>query len=260
MRREFTIDFVLELYKKYGQDLEKVRNYQKLLLSKKGKTRFEKYFLFRGTRYLLRKIGLTNSLFMNINPQLDDIESEITYLLIRELKPKKIVEISPCGGWSTSWILNAIKDNGTGRLYSYDIVDDSTKVIPKQLAQGRWAFFKGDIKKKMEKIPKDMDYVFIDAEHTANFAEWYTKNLFPIIPKESTISVHDVFHTTDPNGKYTEGGVVINWLTKNKTKYFTASRAKNKKSFEKIKLVRGKFNFGKNIIRSEANSMIFFKK
>ncbi|MCD9878427.1 class I SAM-dependent methyltransferase [Streptomyces guryensis] len=33
------------------------------------------------------------------------------------------MEIGTFLGWSTTWILQALKDNGTGHLYSYDIVD-----------------------------------------------------------------------------------------------------------------------------------------
>jgi len=62
-----------------------------------------------------------------LDPHFDDIEAEITYLLIRAFRPKTLVKISPLGGWSTSWILNAIRDNNYGTLYSYDLVDDSLK-------------------------------------------------------------------------------------------------------------------------------------
>ncbi len=260
MTKEFTQDFIYKLYGKYSTDLKKVRECQKKILSKKGKTRFEKYKWFKGLRYFSRKAGLSNSVFMNINPQLDDIESEITYLLIRELKPKNIVEISPCGGWSSTWILNAIKDNGFGKLYSYDIVDDSTKVIPKELSKDRWVFTKGDIKKNLHKLPKEIDYVFMDAEHTDEFAKWYIEKLFPFFGQGTIISVHDVFHMADPNREYMEGEVVINWLKKKNINYFTASKAKEPKTYKRISSVRNRLNFGEDIIKTNANSMIFFRK
>ena len=260
MTKEFTQDFIYKLYGKYSTDLKKVREYQKKILSKKGKTQFEEHIWFRGLRYFLRKAGLSNRVFMNINPQLDDLESEITYLLIRELKPKNIVEISPCGGWSSTWILNAIKDNGFGKLYSYDIVDDSTKVIPKELSKDKWVFIKGDVKKNLHKLPKEIDYVFMDAEHTDEFAKWYTEKLFPLFKPKTTISVHDVFHTTDPNGEYTEGGVVINWLKQKNINYFTASKAKEPETYKRISSVRNRLGFGEDIIKTNANSMIFFRK
>ncbi len=256
---ELNLDFILNLYKKYSSDLKEIRRYQRELLSKKGKSRFEKFILFRGIRYLSRKLGLSNSLLMNINPQLDDLESEITYLLIREFKPKNIVEISPCGGWSTTWILNALKDNGFGRLYSYDLVDDSTKVIPKELSKGRWVFIKGDIKRNKKKLPANIDYLFIDAEHTKEFSKWYTKELFPLLRKDILVSVHDVFHTNDPSGKYTEGKVVIDWLKQKKINYFTSSREKENKIHNNILSLRRGLGFGEKIIQTEANSMIFFK-
>ena len=55
--------------------------------------------------------------------QLDDIEAELTYLRLRELRPAKVMELGTFHGWSTTWMLRALRDNGTGHLYSYDRVD-----------------------------------------------------------------------------------------------------------------------------------------
>ena len=97
------------LYEKYGSDLITVREKQRALYSIRHNIRLE--------------------------PQLCDMEAEITYLRIREYRPHKVVEISPASGWSTAWILHALKDNGVGKLYSYDLVDDCTRIIPQRLSE-----------------------------------------------------------------------------------------------------------------------------
>ena len=66
---------------------------------------------------------------------------------IRELKPEKVMELSPNCGWSTHYILSALRDNGVGELHSYDLVDCAHRVLTaaaEDLAVGRWNFHQGD--------------------------------------------------------------------------------------------------------------------
>ena len=219
--KEINTNYILSLYEKYIADLKEARKYQKTLYSQKGYSWFESK--------ILKKVRLLKNR-MTIKPQLDDIEAEITYLLIREYKPKTIVEISPCAGWSTSWILNALKDNSGSHLYSYDLIDDSSKMVPPSLSDGSWTFFKCDIRGNLDKLPQKIDYLFIDSDHSADFAYWYIHNLFPRLEKGVPISVHDVFHKADPDFDC-EGRVIINWLEQNNIGYSTASPAKEKVVF-----------------------------
>ena len=102
-------DFILRLYEKYIDDLRTVRKNQRAL-RRKHVPSLPYLILIYG----FRKLGFPLFKKQNLlSPQFDDVEAEITYLLIREFRPKNVVEISPCGGWSTSWILTALKDNGS---------------------------------------------------------------------------------------------------------------------------------------------------
>ncbi|MEW6606570.1 MAG: class I SAM-dependent methyltransferase [bacterium] len=263
MTNELNINFILALYDKYLYDLQKVRKYQRKLHYQKGypwfkKPWFEKYFIYRALRYILKNFSYTQNV-VKMDPQLDDVEAEITYLLIREFRPETVVEISPCGGWSTSWILNAIKDNDFGKLYSYDIVNYSTKLVPSDLSKNRWVFTKGDIKENIEKLPQKIDYLFMDSDHSATFTHWYIQNIFSNLKNGTTVSVHDVFHTADPTGFDAEGGVIIDWLKQKKIEYFTASPAKEKVVYDKIMSIKNKLNIKKLIHYSQGtNPMIFF--
>ena len=250
------------LYEKNIYDLKRVREYQRKLFIKKGYSCFEKFFIKSALKYIIRNFIRKFELYVQnkirMRPELYDIEAEITYLLIREFKPETIVEISPGGGWSTSWILNAIKDNGFGKLYSYDLVDDSTKTIPLDLSEGRWTFIKGDIKKNIDQLPQKIDYLFMDADHSADFAHWYIRNIFPKLRSGIPVSVHDVFlHTADPSGF--EGAVIIDWLKQRRIEYFTASPLKEKFVYNEIMSIKYKLNIGMSIhFLQNANSMIFF--
>jgi predicted O-methyltransferase YrrM len=89
---------------------------------------------------------------------LDDIEAEITYLLLRELRPAAVVEIGTFHGWSTTWILRALRANDTGHLYSYDLVDHAVRSVPEDLSADRWTFVHGDVRGHLQTMPDPVDY------------------------------------------------------------------------------------------------------
>lgn len=247
------IQFVLGLYNKYTDDLKRVRKYQRKFYSKDSLSR-ERFF-WRILRYALRKFGIIQ-IGLELNASFDDIESEITYLLIREFKPETIIEISPSGGWSTSWILNALKDNGFGKLYSYDLVDNSTKNISLDLSENRWIFYLGDIKKNVDKLPEKIDYLFIDSDHSARFAQWYIKNVFSKLKSGTPVSVHDVFQTKE--FYFPEERVILDWLRIKNIDYFSASPMKYETIFEEICKLKKTKNIWKLIHKTQTNPAIFF--
>jgi len=48
-------------------------------------------------------------------------EPEILYVIVRLLKPEKVVETGVAAGVSSAFILEAMDDNGIGTLYSIDL-------------------------------------------------------------------------------------------------------------------------------------------
>src|SRR3989442_8290193 len=85
-------EYVVDLYRRYLADLKAVRRQQYWF-----HRRHDNWFVRR-----LRKLRLRRYMLF---PALDDLEAEITYLLIRARRPKVVVEMSPNAGWSTIWIL-----------------------------------------------------------------------------------------------------------------------------------------------------------
>ena len=249
---------ILALYEKYRDDLARVRRDQTAFHRRAGylptrdaDPKAKLAALLRKTRWRLARGG-------SLKPQLDDLEAEITYLRLRESKPESVVEISPCGGWSTTYILSALRDNGKGKLYSYDLVDLATRNVPKELAEGRWVFSIGDVTKNLSALPSRIDYLFIDSDHSAKFAQWYIDHLFPRLVGPTPVSVHDVYHTADATGFDGEGKVIVDYLTSHQVPYFTASPKRNPQGFEKIMAKKRSLQLDAPIHRSPANSMIFF--
>jgi len=258
MEHRIDVEFVISLYEKYIDDLRAVRFQQEELYSQRGYDWCEKCLIYRVFRFAIKQLGLRLPSKGGMRPQLDDIEAEITYLLIREQRPETMVEISPCGGWSTSWILHGIKDNRCGKLYSYDMIDDSTKNVPPELSEGRWNFHLGDITKASEKLPESIDYLFMDSDHSAEFANWYIQHIFPRVKKGNPVSVHDVYHTASPGSHGAEGKVIVEWLREKGIDFFTASRAGNPMDFRRLMALKKRLGIDKLIHRTQTNPMIFF--
>ncbi|TCO55000.1 class I SAM-dependent methyltransferase [Actinocrispum wychmicini] len=221
-----TVDSVVALYEKYLDDLRAVRTAQRAL---------------HGT---------------GMKAQLDDIEAEITYLRMRAARPESVVEIGALHGWSTSWILHALRDNGSGQLFSYDVVDHARYAVPRDLAT-RWTFVHGDVRNAL--LPSDIGYLFVDAAHTAPFARWYTASVFSRITAGTPVSVHDVFHGRRAM-PLSEGPVVLRWLQENNIPYFTSARKAAPDAYEEIMWARARLDLTEPIHSGTDNPMIFFTR
>lgn len=258
MNRALSADLIHGLYRRYAADLTPVREAQRRLHARKGNSDLERIAVYRAVRDALVALGAGEALKPSLRPQLDDIEAEITYLLVRDFKPGTVVEVAPCRGWSTTWILQALRANGAGRLYSYDLVDYSTRSVPRELADGRWTFIRGDIQANLDRLPPTIDYLFVDAAHTAEFAHGYIGTLFPRLAPGTPVSVHDVFHTSDPAGHNHEGPVIVEWLGRQRIPFFTASQARAPHIYDDILSLKRELGIAEPIHASQRNSMIFF--
>ncbi|MER7281535.1 class I SAM-dependent methyltransferase [Dactylosporangium sp. NPDC000244] len=156
-----------------------------------------------------------------MRPKLDDIEAEISYLTVRALRPHTVVEIGSYHGWSTSWLLRALRDNGGGVLHTYDRVDHARRSLPDELTRTRWRFVRGDV--RAAELPGDPGFVFVDALHTAGFARWYTAGIFERLKPGVAVAVHDVYHGRRP-WPNSEGAVLLRWLRERGIGHLTASR------------------------------------
>lgn len=236
-------EYIVSLYKKYAQDLKKVRSQQY-------------WFLIRNFNSLNRRLYRMGIRTHMLHPMLDDIEAEVTYLLIRENHPLLTVEMSPNTGWSTTWILSALRDNGgQGQLWSYDLHDTSTKYVPKALAEGRWNFVLGDARKNLCDFSQ-IDYFFIDSDHTKEFAFWYVEKILPSLRSTCKVSVHDVFHESSPSE---EGRIVISWLSQHGKTFWSPSPFCSKWVYQTLLEERKCLGMKHPIHkRGKDNPMIFF--
>jgi predicted O-methyltransferase YrrM len=227
--RQVDLGYVSELYREFAGDLAAV-----------GKAQRE----------------FAEAMGSRMTPQLDDLEAEITYLLLRAARPDVVMELGTFHGWSTSWILSALRDNGSGQLHSFDRIDNVVRNVPAELAEGRWTFVQGDIQGTLDRVPADTGYLFVDAAHNSRFARWYLEHLFPRVPTGIPVSVHDVFHfrTTLP---LHEGKVVVRWLDARGVPFFTPSRARARAAYDALNALRDELGLAP-VRGAGDNPMIYF--
>ncbi len=186
--------YILDLYRKYSDELIGVREEQRKMFSP------------------------------SFRPHFDDEEAEISYLLIRETEPEIVVEISPGRGWSTSWILRALHANDKGICHSFEMVEENIvqagRNLPDSL-QTRWKWTVGPVQNRFREVPPLIEYLFIDSDHSASFARWYIENLFPRV--RGVVSVHDVFHIGYWGDMSEEGREVLDHLDKLGVGFFSCS-------------------------------------
>lgn len=119
-----------------------------------------------------------------------DFEAEMLFIMIREIQPNHIFEMSPNRGYSSMWILEALQHNGRGHLTSLDIHDTCTKFVPQH---AYWTFVKSDIRTYIRWANMEVfDFLFIDALHTEAFARWYTVNLLHNRLTAANVMIHDI--------------------------------------------------------------------
>ena len=79
----------------------------------------------------------------------------------------------------------------------------------------------GDAITTIQRAP-DFDYLFIDSDHSAQFAGWYIRALLPRVGPGIVVRVHDVFHQAELSE---EEEVVAEWLIERGLPYWAVAAA-----------------------------------
>jgi predicted O-methyltransferase YrrM len=254
-----TVAHVLRLYERYGDDLRRVRERLRSLYRSRCVPWRDRSLLHKVLARLAQPVVGPRGLQPRMLAQSDDETCEILYLLLREERPQTVVEISPFHGWSTCWLLSALRDNGRGRLLSYDLIDASRANVPADLAAGRWELAVGDVAANGSRLPAAIDFLLMDSDHSADFAHWYIENVFPRVRPGAVIAVDDVFHHADPGAFDGEGRVVVDWLASRDVPYFTCAKAKNPTALNAIFGQKVAMGLAARIHRSDANPALVFR-
>lgn len=202
----------------------------------------------------------------------DDIESELTVLFLLHFKPKHVYEFSPNAGWSTLYILNSLKYASSSDVvvksydledYCVDNVQDYFPMITNPGSRIKWVFTPGDVRSlfKSEFLTSQIDYLFIDSDHSRDFVKYYIDHLLEPLLIQTRASNSQVFvsvHDCVVNGQYpAEGEEMHNFLTKYDIPYFTPNNEFHQKELEDIR--KSEWRFSTDPIHLQfRNPSIFF--
>jgi hypothetical protein len=187
----------------------------------------------------------------------DDIEAEITCLIIMDTKPSVLKEFSPCGGWSTNYIIRACED--TCKIESFD----SNSTCMTNVHVPNWTFTQGDVKEHFARMVSDKPkYLFIKSDHSREFTKIYVEELLEkLVGTGIIVSVHDVFHSQEPSE---EGVIILNFLKKYNIAYFTPTNKTHLHNLVDVKMSMGigdlaHLSWNNPTPYKQANPSIFFK-
>ena len=117
-----------------------------------------------------------------------DVEGELVYMLIREIQPEVVFEISPHAGWSTNYILASLTANSKGTLHSFEILSEIKGVPTEQVIrsnqwhqwdQKRLVVHIGDARQAVFDVNGPVNFLLLDSCHEDWFAKWYIETVFP---------------------------------------------------------------------------------
>ena len=137
-----------------------------------------------------------NGYFVN-NSEFGPGDAEMLYYMVRELKPKSIIEIG--SGYSTSLMLSAIlKNRNEGNQCKLTVIDPYPKLFVRELGNSIRLIDKKvqDIEMgEFKKLGKN-DILFIDSSHILKIGSDVHYEFLEIIPEINSgvfIHVHDIF-------------------------------------------------------------------
>jgi len=209
----------IELIKKDPKvivDLINVREINLEYISYKSKLNFAKKFFKsnfseRENYDFLKKIEEMSKNIMLVDYYNQNTYHIILYCIVRMVKPKKILETGVSNGASSLFILQALKDNNYGNLFSIDlplskydagkkgIVKDGVppdrvgRCVPKNL-RNRWNLILGNSKNEIPKILQEnpiIDIFLHDSEHSFEHMMWEFNTVWPYLKKDGILISDD---------------------------------------------------------------------
>jgi regulator of extracellular matrix RemA (YlzA/DUF370 family) len=121
----------------------------------------------------------------------NQFESEVLYAIVRDQKPTNILEMGCFNGFTSQIIIDAMKaNNNPSRLISSDLLETS-KFIDYHDGTTSRTLIIGDSKATIDSSIGDIDFLFIDSDHTYDFAKWYCSVIIPMVKRGCFVMVHD---------------------------------------------------------------------
>ncbi len=127
--------------------------------------------------------------------QYDDRSALTNYALVREFKPKVVVEFGARTGRCSHDMLHALLTNGKPFIFeSFEIDDglrkDAQRLIYKTFREKSITFGKNIMRSRI--IPDNIEYLFVDNSHDEKTTKWLFSKLLPKCKPGAIVMIHDV--------------------------------------------------------------------
>ena len=128
----------------------------------------------------------------------------VLYALVRVLRPEVVVETGVASGVSSTFLLNAMERNGTGRLYSVDLPLLNERLRPKGQSTGwlvpkdlrsRWQLSLGDAREVLPPLLQrlgEVDCFLHDSDHSYEHMTWEFSEAYPYIRPGGLLMSDDI--------------------------------------------------------------------
>jgi predicted O-methyltransferase YrrM len=151
---------------------------------------------------------------------MSDTEKDFMYNFVQKIKPQNIMEFSCAWGYSTFIIAQSLIDIGMiPKFFETHEIDKERITKAKETLKEKNINFvnfkEGDVFKTLDKNKlKEVDFLFIDADHETPFAIRYTREFLPFLKKGCWVGVHDI----RMHNQYTTGETIVvqDYLERNK--------------------------------------------
>lgn len=118
----------------------------------------------------------------------------IIYSIIREYKPTSLLEFGTSYGGTACLTMSALLKNGKPFTYiASEMVPSIKEECERNImkACGQLPTMVSKIEDNLDKVPQELDYVFIDTNHDLENCKWYIENIFPRVKKGGLVIIHD---------------------------------------------------------------------
>ena len=129
--------------------------------------------------------------------RLDKICSRILYCLLRKYKPKVCMEFGTSAGGTSCVIISALQANGEDfKFVGFEKLESLRKDTETHIEEkcGQKIEIFGDITENIDKIPQELDFVFIDPDwditkdeneqDLMDIAKWTYENIIPRVKQD----------------------------------------------------------------------------
>lgn len=123
---------------------------------------------------------------------------QMLYSLIRFTRPKVVFEYGVCHAFGTGYMAQALKDNRFGHIWGFDInmILSAFELIEEADLKDYVTFVEGDSKEygpqKAAELSEEVDFVFIDGDHSKEGTYSDFKTIEPYLAGEAIVVFHDI--------------------------------------------------------------------